>query len=50
MCDFIVIFFVDEENGGVFGLYYFVDEYFELFVGVIEVISEVGGYLIDLNG
>jgi len=42
--------FVDEEVGGVFGSYWFVDYCCELFDVVIEVISEVGGYLVMVDG
>jgi acetylornithine deacetylase/succinyl-diaminopimelate desuccinylase-like protein len=48
--DLIVTFFADEENGGVFGSHWMVDEHPELFAGATEAISEVGGYSIDLNG
>ncbi|HEU0206792.1 MAG TPA: M20/M25/M40 family metallo-hydrolase [Pseudolysinimonas sp.] len=48
--DLIVTFFADEENGGVFGSHWMVDEHPELFAGASEAISEVGGYSIDLNG
>ncbi len=48
--DLIVTFFADEENGGVYGSHWLVDEHPELFAGATEAISEVGGYSIDLNG
>jgi acetylornithine deacetylase/succinyl-diaminopimelate desuccinylase-like protein len=48
--DVIVTFFADEENGGVYGSHWMVDEHPELFAGATEAISEVGGYSIDLNG
>jgi len=48
--DLIVTFFADEENGGVFGSHWLVDEHPELFAGATEAISEVGGYSIELNG
>lgn len=48
--DLIVAFFSDEENGGVFGSHYVVDEHPELFAGATEAISEVGGYSVHLNG
>ena len=48
--DLVVAFFSDEENGGVFGSHWVVDEHPELFAGATEAISEVGGYSIDLNG
>ena len=40
----------DEENGGVFGSHFMVDEHPELFAGAGEAISEVGGYSVDLRG
>jgi len=48
--DLIVTFFSDEENGGVYGSHWMVDEHPELFAGATEAISEVGGYSIDLGG
>ncbi|HEY4225887.1 MAG TPA: M20/M25/M40 family metallo-hydrolase [Pseudolysinimonas sp.] len=48
--DLIVAFFSDEENGGVFGSHWMVDEHPDVFAGATEAISEVGGYSIDLNG
>ena len=48
--DLIVTFFSDEENGGVYGSHWMVDEHPELFAGATEAISEVGGYSIDLDG
>jgi acetylornithine deacetylase/succinyl-diaminopimelate desuccinylase-like protein len=48
--DLIIAFFSDEENGGVFGSHYLVDNNPELFEGATEAISEVGGYSITLNG
>ena len=48
--DLIVAFFADEENGGVFGSHYLVDNHPELFAGATEAISEVGGYSVTLNG
>ena len=48
--DLVVTFFSDEENGGVYGSHWMVDEHPELFAGATEAISEVGGYSIDLNG
>jgi acetylornithine deacetylase/succinyl-diaminopimelate desuccinylase-like protein len=47
--DLIVAFFSDEENGGVFGSHYVVDEHPELFAGATEAISEVGGYSITVG-
>ena len=48
--DLIVAYFSDEENGGVFGSHYVVDNHPELFEGATEAISEVGGYSVHLNG
>jgi acetylornithine deacetylase/succinyl-diaminopimelate desuccinylase-like protein len=48
--DLVVAFFSDEENGGVFGSHYVVDNNPELFAGATEAISEVGGYSVTLNG
>jgi acetylornithine deacetylase/succinyl-diaminopimelate desuccinylase-like protein len=48
--DLIIAYFSDEENGGVFGSHYIVDEKPELFAGAAEAISEVGGYSISLGG
>ncbi len=48
--DIIVGYFSDEENGGVFGSGYVVDNNPEIFAGATEAISEVGGYSITMNG
>jgi acetylornithine deacetylase/succinyl-diaminopimelate desuccinylase-like protein len=48
--DLVIAFFSDEENGGVFGSHYLVDNRPELFAGATEAISEVGGYSVTLNG
>jgi acetylornithine deacetylase/succinyl-diaminopimelate desuccinylase-like protein len=48
--DLIIAFFSDEENGGVFGSHYLVDNRPDLFAGATEAISEVGGYSVHLNG
>jgi acetylornithine deacetylase/succinyl-diaminopimelate desuccinylase-like protein len=48
--DLVIAFFSDEENGGVFGSHYLVDNHPELFAGATEAISEVGGYSVMLNG
>jgi acetylornithine deacetylase/succinyl-diaminopimelate desuccinylase-like protein len=39
----------DEEAGGAFGAHWLVDEHPELFIGVTEAISEVGGFSIPLG-
>ena len=48
--DLVVAFFSDEENGGVFGSRYVVDNRPDLFEGATEAISEVGGYSVTFNG
>jgi acetylornithine deacetylase/succinyl-diaminopimelate desuccinylase-like protein len=48
--DIIVAFFADEENGGVYGSHFLVDNHPELFAGATEAVSEVGGYSIDVAG
>ena len=46
--DLVVAFFADEEAGGVHGSHYVVDHHPELFEGVTEAISEVGGYSVTV--
>jgi acetylornithine deacetylase/succinyl-diaminopimelate desuccinylase-like protein len=46
--DLVVAFFADEEAGGVKGSHYVVDHHPELFQGVTEAVSEVGGYSVTL--
>lgn len=48
--DLIIAFFSDEENGGVFGSHYLVDNRPDLFAGATEAISEVGGYSVTFGG
>lgn len=48
--DLIVMFFADEENGGILGSHFMVDQHPERFAGATEAISEVGGYSVDLGG
>jgi acetylornithine deacetylase/succinyl-diaminopimelate desuccinylase-like protein len=48
--DLVIGFFSDEENGGVFGSHYVVDNNPAIFAGATEAISEVGGYSVTLNG
>jgi acetylornithine deacetylase/succinyl-diaminopimelate desuccinylase-like protein len=48
--DLVIAFFADEENGGVFGSHFIVDNHPELFAGATEAISEVGGYSVTVNG
>jgi acetylornithine deacetylase/succinyl-diaminopimelate desuccinylase-like protein len=47
--ELIIAYFSDEENGGVFGSHYVVENRPELFAGATEAISEVGGYSISLG-
>lgn len=46
--DLVVAFFADEEAGGVHGSHYVVTHHPELFEGVTEAISEVGGYSVTV--
>ena len=46
--DLVVAFFADEEAGGVKGAHYVVDHHPELFDGVTEAVSEVGGYSVTV--
>ena len=48
--DLVIAFFSDEENGGVFGSQWMVDQHPELFTAATEAISEVGGYSVHPNG
>ncbi len=48
--DLVVVLFADEENGGVYGSHWLVDEHPEIFAGATEAISEVGGYSVDIGG
>ena len=48
--DLVIAFFSDEENGGVFGSHYIVDNRPDLFTGATEAISEVGGYSVTMGG
>jgi len=48
--DLVIAFFSDEENGGIFGSRYLVDNHPQLFAGATEAISEVGGYSVTLGG
>ncbi len=47
--DLVVVFFADEEAGGVKGSHFLVEEHPEVFEGVTEAISEVGGYSVTLT-
>ncbi|ASK66062.1 hypothetical protein CFK39_09830 [Brachybacterium avium] len=46
--DLLFAFFADEENGGVWGSQWLVQNHPEVFAGMTEAISEVGGYSITL--
>ncbi|MDT0345702.1 M20/M25/M40 family metallo-hydrolase [Streptomyces litchfieldiae] len=47
--DVVVAFLADEEAGGLYGARYLVDHHPELFEGVTEAISEVGGFSFTVN-
>ncbi len=47
--DLVFSFMSDEEAGGAFGAHWLVDHHPELFAGVTEAISEVGGFSIPLG-
>ncbi len=46
--DTTVVFFADEEAGGVYGSHWLVDHHPEVFEGVTEAVSEVGGFNVTL--
>lgn len=46
--DLVFAFFADEEAGGVYGSRWMVDNHPDLFEGVTEAISEVGGYSVTV--
>lgn len=46
--DLVIVLFADEEAGGVKGSHHLVDNHPELFDGVTEAISEVGGYSVTV--
>jgi acetylornithine deacetylase/succinyl-diaminopimelate desuccinylase-like protein len=48
--DVVVAFMADEEAGGALGSHWLVDNHRDLFDGVSEAISEVGGFSVDLRG
>ncbi|WP_104091550.1 M20/M25/M40 family metallo-hydrolase [Arthrobacter sp. GMC3] len=48
--DIVFAFFADEEAGGSYGARWAVDNRTELFDGVTEAISEVGGFSADIGG
>ncbi|MGL4176659.1 MAG: M20/M25/M40 family metallo-hydrolase [Dermatophilaceae bacterium] len=47
--DLVVVFFADEEAGGVKGSQFMVQQHPEVFEGVTEAISEVGGYSVTVT-
>lgn len=47
--DVILAFFADEENGGIYGSHYIVENHPELFEGAGTAISEVGGYSVHFG-
>ncbi|MEV6804807.1 M20/M25/M40 family metallo-hydrolase [Streptomyces sp. NPDC017248] len=47
--DIVVAFLADEEAGGTYGARHLVDHHPELFEGVTEAISEVGGFSFTVN-
>lgn len=48
--DLVIAFFADEEAGGRLGSHWMVDHHPEVFHGVTEAVSEVGGYSVTING
>lgn len=48
--DLVVAFLADEEAGGTYGARYLVDTRPDLFEGVSEAVSEVGGFSVTLQG
>jgi acetylornithine deacetylase/succinyl-diaminopimelate desuccinylase-like protein len=48
--DLIVVFFADEENGGVYGSQWMVANHADLFHGAKEAISELGGFTAWIAG
>lgn len=46
--DLTIAFFADEEAGGLYGSHWLVDHHPELFDGVTEAVSEVGGYSVTV--
>ena len=46
--DLVFGFFADEESGGLFGSHWVVDNHPEVFEGVTEAISEVGGFSVTV--
>ena len=47
--DLVIVFFADEEAGGRQGSHFLVEQHPEVFEGVTEAISEVGGYSVTVT-
>ena len=47
--DLVIVFFADEESGGRRGSHWMVEHHPEVFAGVTEAISEVGGYSVTMT-
>jgi acetylornithine deacetylase/succinyl-diaminopimelate desuccinylase-like protein len=47
--DLVIVFFADEEAGGRKGSHFLVEQHPEVFEGVTEAISEVGGYSVTVT-
>ena len=45
----VVVFFADEEAGGIFGSRWMAEKHPEVFAGCSEAVSEVGGFSLTLN-
>ena len=45
----VIVFFADEEAGGIYGSRWMAENYPEVFAGCSETISEVGGFSLTLN-
>lgn len=48
--DLVLAFFADEEAGGRYGSHWMVDNHPEVFEGVCEAVSEVGGFSVEVAG
>lgn len=48
--DLVIAFFADEEAGGRYGSHWMVDNHPEVFEGVTEAVSEVGGFSVEIAG
>ena len=45
----VIVFFADEEAGGIFGSRWMAEKHPEIFAGCSEAVSEVGGFSLTLN-